>query len=269
MGDAASRHPQLHRSSQRRPAVDADRPVLRPFGKLSAHLDIDLSGNDYPSLVTTLLGACEKQPVQDARILELWNLPVSARIARLIELVGLTLESSELCTALRCSGCRQPIGIKLNIRDLLALAPQAGHNVIPFRSDFSGDLRFRRATGQDQQQWQNTTYANSQAALLLIAQSLLIDAHRKLQFVELESIGETLEECDPLAAFRVECTCPQCGQNQRVALDLQVICITQFHEYQHRLFQELHALATAYGWSEQKILSLPSARRRRYLALID
>jgi len=36
-----------------------------------------------------------------------------------------------------------------------------------------------------------------------------------------------------------------------------------------RLLVEVHALASAYGWSEQEILSLSDARRRLYLEMVQ
>jgi len=78
---------------------------------------------------------------------------------------------------------------------------------------------------------------------------------------------DRLAEADPLAVVELELVCPECGHAWRTLLDIGHFLWNEIDAAAGRLLREVHALATAYGWSEQDILALSPARRRAYLEL--
>lgn len=81
---------------------------------------------------------------------------------------------------------------------------------------------------------------------------------------EVAAVERALEEIAPEPTDRCQVGCPSCGEVTAMILD--PFAIGRFDE--RSILGEIHRLATAYGWSEADILSLPSHRRRRYLDLI-
>ena len=62
--------------------------------------------------------------------------------------------------------------------------------------------------------------------------------------------------------------CPACGHQVTMRFDPLAYTLTELRTAFSGIYLETHALATAYGWPEQEILSLPRSRRRRYTSII-
>lgn len=86
---------------------------------------------------------------------------------------------------------------------------------------------------------------------------------------ELETIGESMAEADPLAEILLGFECPACLSTCSEALDLPTFLWAEIDALVRRLLLEVHTLASAYGWSEREILSLSDARRRLYLEMVQ
>jgi len=86
--------------------------------------------------------------------------------------------------------------------------------------------------------------------------------------VELEEIGERLAAADPHAETRLALRCPACDNEWEETLDLMTFLWREIEARARRVLGEIHALASAYGWSEAEILSLSERRRALYLELV-
>ncbi len=87
-----------------------------------------------------------------------------------------------------------------------------------------------------------------------------------LSAAALERIDAALDELCPAIASRLATVCPDCGTARELELDpLELLA----QEPDDVLFEEVHALAMAYHWTEGQILGLPRERRRLYLGLVD
>jgi hypothetical protein len=74
-------------------------------------------------------------------------------------------------------------------------------------------------------------------------------------------------EADPLVEVELELECGDCGHSWSEIFDIVDYFWSEVEVHARRLFQEIHTLASAYGWSEKEILSLSAARRRIYLGM--
>ncbi len=63
-------------------------------------------------------------------------------------------------------------------------------------------------------------------------------------------------------------SCPSCGHEVTMRFDPLAYTLTELRTAFSGIYLETHALATAYGWPEQEILTLPRSRRRRYASII-
>ena len=82
------------------------------------------------------------------------------------------------------------------------------------------------------------------------------------------AVLEEMTRADPLADVQVEVACASCQHAWTVAFDIVAYLWSEIDEWAQRLLLEVHALASAYGWSERDIFGLSASRRRLYLDLV-
>lgn len=95
------------------------------------------------------------------------------------------------------------------------------------------------------------------------------DSKREWTEQEMEEAGEKLAAADPLAEIALHFSCPVCGSACEESLDLAAFVWAELEAWAKRLALEVHALASAYGWSEREILSMSEPRRRLYLEMVQ
>jgi hypothetical protein len=70
--------------------------------------------------------------------------------------------------------------------------------------------------------------------------------------------------CDPVA-IDVNATCPACATPFAPPIDIAAVLWHEIATYARRVFDEVHVLASRYGWTESDVLALSDLRRRRYV----
>jgi len=83
----------------------------------------------------------------------------------------------------------------------------------------------------------------------------------------LAAIEAELDRRAEISATALTLSCPDCGHGWNVELDMAAFAWREIEILAGRLLRQVDELARRYGWSEQEILSLSSARRRFYLDL--
>ncbi len=86
---------------------------------------------------------------------------------------------------------------------------------------------------------------------------------------DMEIIGERLSQADPLAEILLHFDCPACSASFDESLDLGGFVWAEIENRAKRIFQDVHALASAYGWRESEILALSPARRCAYVEMVQ
>lgn len=82
-----------------------------------------------------------------------------------------------------------------------------------------------------------------------------------------EAVAKAMSEADPQADVQVSLDCPSCGHPWQATFDVVAWLWTEIEDWARRLVREVHALASAYGWTEQEVLALSPWRRSLYLEL--
>ena len=104
----------------------------------------------------------------------------------------------------------------------------------------------------------------------------VVEARRDGQVIPIEAlpaslcalIGEAICLRDPHGETTIAIACTACGSRNDVPFDMGTFLWEALERHVSRIFADVHTLARAYGWSEDAILELPDARRRRYLTLL-
>ena len=78
----------------------------------------------------------------------------------------------------------------------------------------------------------------------------------------LESLGPTLRA-------DVTGTCPECGAEVVLDVDARELCLSELRFLAGVVYDDVNLIATAYHWTQDAILDMPSLRRRRYADLIS
>jgi hypothetical protein len=231
--------------------------AMRPFGR-AEDLSIAFADADRPGLVTQLLDRCS-----DGGAAFWWRQPVGARIESLLHLCALTEGTSAIVAHLRCENCGEAFEIELPIDAL------EGHDAEPMRIELDNGraVRMRRPTGEDLRRWHVARYASRSEASAAMIEALCIDG--RIAPEDEAALAEAVAARDPLVAFSASCTCPACGAEDDLPVDLESLALQRLAARQLGLLREVHLLASHYGWTEAEALAVPPERRARYLALIE
>jgi hypothetical protein len=81
----------------------------------------------------------------------------------------------------------------------------------------------------------------------------------------LAMLDERLSQQQGLADLELEIQCDACGHSWKAQLDIASFFIRELGRYAGQLLDQVHMLATAYGWTEQAILGMHPHRRSAYL----
>ena len=83
------------------------------------------------------------------------------------------------------------------------------------------------------------------------------------------AVAGALADHDPLVHFTASCACPACGQINEIAIDLGGLALRRLAQRRRGLIEDVHALASAYGWTVAVVLAIGEVRRAAYRALVD
>jgi len=129
-------------------------------------------------------------------------------------------------------------------------------------------LTFRLPTSRDLAKAAKET--DPMIGAVRIAESCLVGARPKRDWTsaELAAIGENMAAADPLGETRLAFVCPNCGKESEESLDIASLFWAEVEVRVRRVLSAIHALASAYGWTESEILSLSNTRRAWYLEMV-
>lgn len=200
------------------------------------------------ALAFTRAADCEMAEL-DARLLELHTERFGARLEAVAscpaceEELELVLDAAALGTRGRAARAEMDVEI--------------GGSRVALRMPTAGDLAAVAAE------------ADPRRARAALAERCLVGtAPGPLSDDDVAAISVRMAERDPLGGSRVAVDCPACGDRSELTLDLGWIVGRELAAEAARITDDVHAIASAYGWSEHDILALPPARRERYLERI-
>jgi hypothetical protein len=202
---------------------------------------------------------------------ELVSLPIGRRDALLLRIREGIFGDSMRCFAM-CPHCGEKAQFALNVQSLLMASPDG-----PFTHELSAgnlSIRFRLPDSGDQLAIDPSADVET-ARLELIERCVLAIGENGVPLAPdnagddaVELLGSGILRLDPGCELLLELTCAACGNRWQAVFDIVTFLRAEISAEARRLLLEVHALATAYGWSEADILSMSAARRRSYLEMI-
>jgi hypothetical protein len=89
-----------------------------------------------------------------------------------------------------------------------------------------------------------------------------------LPFDVLAWLGERIAQADPQGDILLDLCCPNCDHRWQAIFDISAFFWREIAAISRRLLQDVHTLASAYGWSEEYILNMTAVRRQAYLDMV-
>jgi hypothetical protein len=193
---------------------------------------------------------------------EIARLPIGRRDARLLG-IHTALGGATLDATAACPHCGAAAEFALDVDVLLARADEAREpepldvdgERLSWRSPDSGDLAAASIAADA---------AGAERVLLerCVGVTELTDEQRR-------AVTAAMTDADPLAEVLVDMDCPACGEPFVADLDVAQFVWSEVRARALGLLRDVDALARAYGWTEEQVLSLGAARRSAYLELVE
>jgi hypothetical protein len=222
-----------------------------------------VSGTDTGSAIALIERLLRAGPPPSVQPGEVAALSAGQRDRVLAEL-HLQTFGPRISATLRCTSCGENFDVGFALPDLLAhVRSQAASDVAlsPDGIIVHRDLRFRLPTGADELAVAGLTAPGARNMLL---ERCLVSA----MLDEPERFELAMAEVDPLLDLDLPTRCAECGATQSRQFSMQAYCLGSLLAERGRLVEEVHILATAYGWGRAEILSMRRSVRREHVELL-
>lgn len=198
------------------------------------------------------------------------QLPVGKRDAALLELRRSILGDTVEALA-RCPSCGSAVEVDFRVSEILI--PPGSEQKMRVEAEGWG-LDFRLPNSFDLVA-ASTSHDAGAARQVLLERCVTRVTHdeKQVPFADapagvIESMEASMAASDPQADVVFRLTCDACGAGWDADVEADSLVRTELSAAAARLLGEIHALAAAYGWSENEIIDLSPARRQAYLDLV-
>lgn len=256
------------------PGIQDNLFYSRPYGSVSADLDVDFDQTDHSEIITRLLAACLRDDngkcyLEDA----IWLWTMQKRLQGLLAIVAAT-HGVHIPVLVRClhNTCNEALELPLDLTEFCEIK---NNTHIYCHPDNDNELKVRLPNGMDQLNWLNHTFDKrkiyTEMAATLVEQ---VNGHTPVDnwtFPEawIDTIEAELEQHDRLLTLQLGTCCPACNKDIQLEFDLEDHLLNILASEQKRLLNQIHRLASIYNWTEREILALTPKRRDYYLARVE
>jgi len=214
-----------------------------------------------------LAGACP-----DSSLESLAALSIGERDARLMALRE-TVFGEGITGLATCPACPERLEFSLDSAAIRAQQKAEPEREIDL-SVAGYNLRFRLPNVQDAMAV--AAVGDSQTGAGMILRHCLLTAQHEGELVDpaclpsevIDLVAQRMADADPLADIQVALVCPACKHEWHTNFDVVSFFWAEIEAWASRILNDVHILASAYGWPEQEILNLSPVRRQYYLQMI-
>jgi len=94
------------------------------------------------------------------------------------------------------------------------------------------------------------------------------DAIGPLPEPAIQAIAERMAQADPQGDIQLALSCPSCSRQWEESFDILSFLWSELTAWSTRMLDQVHRLASAYGWRETDILEMSPWRREFYLSMV-
>ncbi len=159
-----------------------------------------------------------------------------------------------------CPSCRERVEISFHVGDYIGairsrMPPGVAESAQPGWLMLNR-AKFRVPCVADQLAVRDAAAPGAALRALCLAPGLAASVGRRIE--------AAIARIAPEVSGPVGGSCPQCGAALQALFDVARYVVTELRRLAAGIYDEVHLLASAYGWREADILALPGPRRRRY-----
>lgn len=183
-----------------------------------------------------------------------------------------TLFGSGIVGLAECETCGSTLELTISVEDVLREEHAPPDQVFEERIG-NYDVVFRLPTAADLRDAGELTDAEEARRLLIgrcVARASRDGAEavpERLPKRVYDDLGRRIVNLDPLIDVVLVAPCRECGADSTIPLDVGRYVWSEIENWALHLLDEVHLLASSYGWSERDILGLPPDRRQIYVEL--
>lgn len=201
------------------------------------------------------------------------DLSLGRRDRRLLALRRSWFED-EVAAVAECPECSSALDLEFRVSDL-AFPPVREQQDEPLRILKDGyEVEFRLPTSKDLTLLSRSMKIH-EAVLALLRRCIFscvrdgsVAAVEGLPESVVKAIADRMGEEDPEGDINLQLACPVCSHKWEAPFDIAAFLWMEVDEFARKRLAEVHELASAYGWAERDIFSMPSARKAFYLGMV-
>lgn len=214
------------------------------------------------------------------------GLPIGQRDALLLLLREITL-GPRMESSARCPQCLAQVEMRFNTADI-RLSESPDLQLLAHTDHQAGALYPQTPLSEEVGAYRLTyRLPDSEDLAAIVNVSSVADAHRMLLDrcvlearlegarvaladlpVEILAwLGERIAQADPQGDILLDLNCPNCDHRWQAIFDISTFFWVEIVALSKRLLQDVHTLASAYGWNEEYILNMSAVRRQAYVEM--
>ncbi len=199
---------------------------------------------------------------------QLAELSIAERNLLLLRLREISFGSRLKCFA-ACSQCGAALEFALSASSLIAgLQATPASDVIEWNDD-DGQYMMRAVNTTDLIASLDSPNVEQAQEQLLARCLTILGSANPPSLRTLPAVTEAFEQLNAASEMSCVITCPDCSNAETLDLDVARFLWLEVRQAARRLFEQIHELASAYGWSEQIIARMTPQRREAYLEMLS
>lgn len=203
----------------------------------------------------------------DSAFRALGEMTLGARNAYLLALREL-LFGTTIDALTRCPSCGERIQFSISVESFLPAPPELRPSA--YASAFTchvggSDVAYRLLCSDDLAAVSALHDASSAEAALTSRAILGAPEGPNPSPQTFAAVADAIVTSDPLSDIRIGLNCETCGHEWAASFDIASFLWSEVEAEVRHLFDDVHRIGTAYGWSEAAILTMSAQRRREYL----
>ena len=176
---------------------------------------------------------------------------------RLLAALHRGLWGDRIVSSVECAGCGAMFDLSFDLSGLeraLEEGRERSQAAGPRHIDDTHGRRYRLPSAQDEEDAAGRGRDDGRA---LLAASIAEE-------IDPDALDARLEALAPILDVDLDAPCAECGHPAQLRFDIQTFTLQRLLDEREAVVEEVHALATAYGWSLGEILGLQRSLRRRF-----
>jgi hypothetical protein len=166
-----------------------------------------------------------------------------------------------------CPECNTELQFEMHTTDILKHSySDIDNGQFTLQLSSEKELTLRLPNSYDLAQAINNPAANP---VHLIIDACVADPNPQITEDDVQEISDAIEQRDPYVNITLDFSCSTCGFHWQSILDILEFLWSEVVVTAKQLLNEVHLIASHYGWSEQEILALRTTRRKHYIDLIQ